>query len=107
MTEDDTVRLTYAELAEARGVSLGAAKRLVYRHRWQKQIGNDGLSHILVPRAFVTRDPVADDVDDDVTGNVTGNVGADIIGDRPELRVVALEEALSVLAAVTRDVIGD
>ena len=52
-TDDVTVRVTYAELAAARGVSIAAARRLTLRHRWPKQIGNDGLTRIVVPVAFV------------------------------------------------------
>src|SRR4051812_36491809 len=103
MTHDDTVRLTYAELAEARGVSLGAARRMVYRHRWQKQVGNDGLSHILIPRAFVTRDSDALAVSADVQGNGRHDVSADL----PEFQVMDLEEAMAAFAQVTREVIGD
>jgi hypothetical protein len=47
--DDETVRLTYAELAQARGITLPAAKRMTLRHRWAKQIGNDGLARIIVP----------------------------------------------------------
>src|SRR5215210_4058795 len=102
MTHDDPVRLTYAELAEARGVSLGAARRMVYRHRWQKQVGNDGLSHILVPRAFVTRDPdppdasadYAYDVREDRSTDVTDNGRHDVTADPPEFQVMDLDEAM-------------
>src|SRR4051812_9765383 len=106
MTHDDTVRLTYAELAEARGVSLGAARRMVYRHRWQKQVGNDGLSHILVPRAFVTRDLALPDVSADDTPDtrnahstdVMSNGRHDISTDVPEFQVIDLEEAMAAFA---------
>jgi hypothetical protein len=47
------VRVTYAELAKARGVSLAAARKLALRHRWPKQVGNDGLAHVLVPASFM------------------------------------------------------
>jgi hypothetical protein len=52
-TDPETVRVTYAELAKARGVSIAAARKLTLRHRWQKQIGNDGLTHVLVPVSFM------------------------------------------------------
>jgi hypothetical protein len=46
---DGTRRMTYAELAEARGISLASARRLARRHHWPRQIGNDGVVRILVP----------------------------------------------------------
>src|SRR3954471_14310175 len=52
-TEPETVRVTYAELANARGVSIAAARKLTLRHRWPKQIGNDGLTHVLIPVSFM------------------------------------------------------
>src|SRR6476646_4874236 len=41
--------MTYFELAEARGISLPAARRLTLRHHWPKQMGNDGLVRVSVP----------------------------------------------------------
>src|SRR3954469_22562272 len=60
---DETVRLTYAELARARGITPAAAKRMALRHRWPKQIGNDGLSRVSVPASALVRQasPVFDD----------------------------------------------
>src|SRR4051794_2909448 len=115
MTDDDAVRLTYAELAEARGVSLGAARRMVYRHRWPKQVGNDGLSHILVPRAFLTRDPDMPDVSADNSPDVNDGRSTDVIGngrhdvsiDPPEFQVMDLDEAVAAFAQVTRDAMAD
>ena len=49
----ETVRVTYAELAKARGVSIAAARKLALRHRWPKQVGNDGLAHVLIPASFM------------------------------------------------------
>lgn len=46
---DGTRRMTYAELAQARGISLASARRLSRRHRWPRQVGNDGVVRILVP----------------------------------------------------------
>lgn len=78
MTGDDTVRLTYAELAAARGVSLDSAKRLVLRRGWMRQRGNDGLTRILVPLsslpACVVPD-VGDDIGDDRGGDDSLTVG--------------------------------
>src|SRR4051812_15518266 len=55
MSDDRTVRLTYAELARARGITQAAAKRMALRHRWPKQIGNDGLSRVSVPASALVR----------------------------------------------------
>jgi hypothetical protein len=70
MSDETTVRLTYAELAAARGITLAAARRLAGRHRWPKAVGNDGLSHVTVPRSALVPDPRVigkDDGSDDVT----------------------------------------
>lgn len=42
-------RMTYAELAAARGITTGSAEQLARRRRWQKQLGNDGMVRVLVP----------------------------------------------------------
>ena len=42
-------RLTYAELAQARGISLASARRLVRRHGWPRQVGNDAVMRVAVP----------------------------------------------------------
>jgi hypothetical protein len=39
-------RMTYAELAQARGISLASARRLVRRHGWPRQVGNDAVMRI-------------------------------------------------------------
>lgn len=46
---DDSRWMTYAELAEARGIKEPAAIRLVQRRRWERQAGNDGAARIAVP----------------------------------------------------------
>ena len=46
---DGAWRMTYAELAEARGISLPSARRLVLRHHWPRQMGNDGIVRVTVP----------------------------------------------------------
>src|SRR4051812_45127947 len=52
---DETVRLMYTELARARGITQAAAKRMALRHRWPKQVGNDGLSRVSVPASALVR----------------------------------------------------
>jgi hypothetical protein len=52
----DARRMTYAELAE----SLPSARRLVLRHRWPRQTGNDGVVRVTVPlTALKSQDVVA------------------------------------------------
>jgi hypothetical protein len=46
---DGVRRMTYVELAAVRGTSLAAARRLVLRHRWPRQVGNDGVVRVSVP----------------------------------------------------------
>ena len=46
---DGTRRMTYAELAQARGISLASARRLARRHAWARQAGNDGVVRVTVP----------------------------------------------------------
>lgn len=53
---DETVRLTYGELAARRGISLAAARRLTLRRRWSKQIGNDGKTRVIVPASAAMAD---------------------------------------------------
>lgn len=45
----DSRWMTYAELAQARGIKEPAAVRLVQRRRWERQPGNDGAARIAVP----------------------------------------------------------
>src|SRR3954449_6088159 len=110
MTGDDTVRLTYAELAKARGVSLGAARRMVHRHKWPKQVGNDRLSRIAVPAEFVTRSVDTDVINvvmDDVAGDVDRDVMKDVTTDAAEVQVVDFDEAVPAFAKITKDAISD
>jgi hypothetical protein len=48
-TGTSTVWLTYAQLAESRGISVRSAQRLVLRHRWPRRPGNDGTARVGVP----------------------------------------------------------
>src|SRR3954469_12992060 len=52
---DGARRMTYAELAQARGISLTAARRLTLRHHWPKQMGNDGLVRVSVPLSALVK----------------------------------------------------
>ena len=48
-------RMTYVELASVRGISLASARRLVLRHRWPRQTGNDGVVRVTVPLTTIGR----------------------------------------------------
>ena len=43
------LRLTYAQLAEARGISKASAERLVRSRKWPRVLGNDGIAIVVVP----------------------------------------------------------
>jgi hypothetical protein len=51
--------MTFLELSQARGVNLPSARKLVRRHKWRRQTGNDGLVRILVPGAALADRPKA------------------------------------------------
>jgi hypothetical protein len=53
-------RMTYAELAQARGISLASARRLVRRHGWPRQVGNDAVMRIAIPLAEVQANTAGD-----------------------------------------------
>jgi hypothetical protein len=65
---DGTRWLSYAELAEARGISKRSAIRLTFRHRWQRQKGNDGTVRVAVPMSELERRPDGTAVIDDDRG---------------------------------------
>ena len=54
---DGARRMTYAELAAVRGISLPSARRLVLRHHWPRQAGNDGVVRVIVPLGQVRTVP--------------------------------------------------
>lgn len=47
--DDGGRRMAYAELAQARAISLASARRLARRHHWPRQVGNDGIVRVIVP----------------------------------------------------------
>jgi hypothetical protein len=69
---DGARRMTYAELATVRGISLSSARRLVLRHRWPRQTGNDGVIRVTVPLTALRKSPETADFRDTTTpGSVT------------------------------------
>src|SRR4051794_19769781 len=53
MSDIESTRVTYVELARARGITVAAARRLTQRHKWPKQIGNDGFTRVVVPMSML------------------------------------------------------
>jgi hypothetical protein len=51
--------MTFAELAEARGISRASASKLVRRHKWRRQTDNRGSVHILVPADALDSTPIS------------------------------------------------
>jgi hypothetical protein len=82
---DETVRLTYSELAHARGITLAAARRMTLRHKWPKQVGNDGLSRVSVPVSALARpdDAGTGDMRHAGTANGTGTAAGNGKDDTP------------------------
>jgi hypothetical protein len=54
---DGARRMTYAELAQARQISLASARRLARRHHWPRQVGNDGIVRVIVPLGHLQTGP--------------------------------------------------
>jgi hypothetical protein len=67
---DGARRMTYAELAAVRGISPASAKRLAQRHRWGRQVGNDGVTRVTVPLSALVNTVKEKDVTGDVSGDV-------------------------------------
>lgn len=61
--DGDGRRMTYAELASVRGISITSARRLVLRHRWSRQIGNDGIVRVIVPLTALIKADLSEDHD--------------------------------------------
>jgi phage shock protein A len=67
----DGVWMTYGEIATVRGIKRVAAIRLVQRHKWRKQAGNDGLARVLIPPEWAKPgDRALRDITSDVAGDV-------------------------------------
>src|ERR1700722_16143234 len=52
--------LTYAELAQSRGITKASAARLVRRNKWRKQADNQGNVRVFVPGEIEPADTEAD-----------------------------------------------
>jgi uncharacterized small protein (DUF1192 family) len=97
---DETLRLSYSELAQARGVTVATARRMTLRHKWPKQLGNDGRTRVLVPASAVgTAGTTAPDT---ATVEPVGDAtAAAVLAGTAELRdaVAALRDAVAALSA--------
>ena len=54
---DGARRMTYAELADMRRISVASAERLVRRRRWERISGNDGVVRVSVPLTEARKTP--------------------------------------------------
>jgi hypothetical protein len=109
-------RMTYNELAQAKGISLASARRLVRRHGWPRQVGNDGgIVRVLVPLGHLavglgtTKRKTSDSAAPDDLGPAQAEVpgpgpmpsadgpGTAESGPRPDLGAETLAQAIAVL----------
>jgi hypothetical protein len=49
----DAKLMTYAEVADALGITVKSARNLARRHRWQRKPGNDGMARVEVPLDYL------------------------------------------------------
>ena len=93
MSDEDEFRwLSYAELAEIRGIDRESAIRLARKHRWQKQPGNDGTIRAAVPRAFLDpKKPLREEPREDALEELREESGR---------KISALEARIEVLTEV-------
>jgi len=94
--DTDGIRwVSYAELAELRGISKRSAARMAFRHGWARQKGNDGSARVAVPMADL--EPKAAATDGTMDGEASGTIDGAIPGAGN-----GISKAISVLeAAVT------
>ena len=94
MSDDDEGGewLLYAELAERRGIDRDSANRLVIRHRWRRQKGNDGKMRVLVPANYL-HSASPDNQPDSQTDNQR---------DMPSRHIRTLEAAIAALEAAQK-----
>jgi hypothetical protein len=91
-TDDGETRwLTYAELAEARGIDKASAIRLCLRRKWPRQKGNDGTVRVAVPLTAIRQ---SGDTNNDVSADPSSDVSyaSYSVVSALEARVAALEE---------------
>ena len=111
---DETVRLTYVELAKARGISLNAARRMTLRHRWPKQIGNDGMTRVSVPVSALTYGDTPGDVPVDAAANAVSDIPPAVTLAEASIAAVArataqatIDGVSDAMSQITADLIRD
>ena len=91
--DDGGAWMTKAELARARGITLGSADRLIRKQRWRRQPGNDGRVRVLVPEGWESRE-VPEGPTDHPTSDPTGDPR---VSDIIPAALAALEDAVAAL----------
>ena len=106
---DGARRMTYAELAAVRGISLPSVRRLVLRHRWPRQTGNDGVVRVTVPLTALRKSPGTVDFPDTTTPGpitTTDPVPPDSVShvtDAMTVECVSTTDAAAAAAVTTTD----
>jgi hypothetical protein len=100
---DGARRMTYAELARAKGISLSSARQLVRRHHWPKQVGNDGYVKVTVPLAALTHV----NTQDRDTGSDRGTAPSDTASQSKALKTRETSDAVSALGEAASEAPSD
>jgi hypothetical protein len=88
--------LSYAELAERRGIDRQSAFKLAARHRWRRQKGNTGHVRVFVPSAFAEPEDKGQDARYDVSHHLAAFEAAIVtIREAHAGEVAALREQLA------------
>jgi hypothetical protein len=80
MDDGTTFSVTFAELATRLGITVPSAKNLVRRKRWPRHAGNDGLTRITVPVAYVEENASTEtgtDADTSTDASADASTGTD------------------------------
>jgi hypothetical protein len=92
--------LTYAELAQRRGIDRQSAFKLAARHRWRRQKGNTGQVRVFVPSAFAEPEDKASDTGYDVSHHLVAfETALTTIREAHAGEVAALREQLAAARA--------
>jgi hypothetical protein len=76
-TGENTLWLTYHDLAARLGIKPASAKRRAIDRRWPKRIGNDGRSLVAVPREII--EEASSEIVSDIAGEVTEEIASGIM----------------------------
>jgi hypothetical protein len=110
---DGSRRMSYAALAEARGISVLAARQLTRRHRWHKQVGNDGLVVVSVPLSALANPQKSAKSSDAASrhsitaADTASDTASDTVSDAASDAVRAFEAALSICSAQLEQAAAD